>query len=106
LTPAYSAERFNTPAELKANGGSTEANAQEAEGADTLEGLIARQLQKTMSLFKENGFLSENNAHIALFNAIMQNRDQFLAGTTCQAAPLLRLKSRPLIGTLPRCLSR
>lgn len=74
--PSYSAERFYIPEELKA--GST-SSAHAAAEPETLEALIAEQLADTMTLLREQGSLSSNDAHITLFNAIMRNRDQFPA---------------------------
>jgi hypothetical protein len=74
--PTYSAERFYIPEELKAGNASS---AQAAADPETLEALIAEQLADTMALLQEQGSLSANGTHIALFNAIMQNRDQFPA---------------------------
>lgn len=74
--PTYSAECFYIPEELKAGSASS---AQAASEPETLEAMIAEQLADTMALLQEQGALSENDAHIALFNSIMQNRDQFPA---------------------------
>lgn len=74
--PVYSAERFSIPDELKAGSASS---AQAAAEPETLEALIAEQLADTFALSQEQGSLSANDTHIALFNAIMQNRDQFPA---------------------------
>ncbi len=75
-TPSYSAERFYIPEELKKGGAVSTQTAAEPE---TLEALIAKQLADTMALLREQGSLSSNDTHIALFNSIMQNRDQFPA---------------------------
>lgn len=74
--PVYSAERFYIPEELKAG---SAPSAQAAAEPETLEALIAEQLADTLALLQEQGSLSANDTHIALFNAIMQNRDQFPA---------------------------
>ena len=74
--PVYSAERFYIPDDLKTGSASS---AQAAAEPETLEALIAEQLADTMALLQEQGPFSENDAHIALFNAIMQNRDRFPA---------------------------
>jgi hypothetical protein len=76
--PVYSAERFYIPEGLKSGGASSQGD-EAATEPETLEALIGKQLAETMALLQEQGPLSANDTHIALFNAIMQNRDQFPA---------------------------
>ena len=77
-TPAYSAERFSIPEELKA-GNSLPQGDEATTEPEALEALIGEQLAETLALLQEQGSLSANDTHIALFNAIMQNRNQFPA---------------------------
>lgn len=77
--PVYSAERFYIPEDLKSGGASSQVDEQAAAEPETLEALIGEQLADTMALLQEQGSLSANDTHIALFNAIIQNRGQFPA---------------------------
>lgn len=76
-TPNFNAEPFYIPAELRANSATSQGSAETAHDAASLETILAENLTETIDLLKEQGSLSANDRHIALFNAIVQNRDQF-----------------------------
>lgn len=77
---AASAERFYIPAELKAGYAPAPAAGTD-NAAEGLEALLAETLAEVTALSRDEGPLSANDAHIALFNAIMQDRSRFPAGT-------------------------
>lgn len=76
-TPAFNAEPFYIPAELRANASSSQESAEATPDAANLEEVLAERLAETIAFLKGQDSLSTNDRHIALFNAIAQNRDQF-----------------------------
>jgi hypothetical protein len=76
-TPVFNAEPFYIPAELRANSAVSSENVEMPHDAASLEALLAERLADTIAFLKEQDTLSANDRHIALFNAIAQNRDQF-----------------------------
>jgi hypothetical protein len=76
-TPVFNTEPFYIPAELRASSAASRENVEMPHDAANLEALLAERLTDTIAFLKEQDTLSANDRHIALFNAIVQNRDQF-----------------------------
>ncbi|WP_430442524.1 hypothetical protein [Shinella sp.] len=77
-TPVFNAEPFYIPAELRESSTSTDST-EAKQDAVGLEAALTERLAETIALLNGEDSLSANDRHIVLFNAILQNRDQFPA---------------------------